>query len=81
MGTVLIVPSRLTCGISFHSGVYLGTDTLIHLAPFLSLGEGCTRQGGQYFRFTKIDAFMDPYGEVAIAMLPGLQLLSDTEIY
>mmetsp|Transcript_10999 Transcript_10999/g.16674 ORF Transcript_10999/g.16674 Transcript_10999/m.16674 type:complete len:121 (+) Transcript_10999:997-1359(+) len=53
-GTIIIVPHRITLGLSFHCGLYLGEDKIIHLAPILSMGEGIGKRAGQFFRFCNI---------------------------
>jgi len=51
-GTILIVPKILG---SFHAGLYLGGDKIIHMAPLYS------EVFGEFFNFTTIAAFMGGY--------------------
>lgn len=59
---------------SFHAGLYLGGDKIIHMAPLYS------EVFGEFFNFTTIAAFMGGYTNL-MTIAPKMQLLSDQDLY
>ena len=67
----MIVPKILG---SFHAGLYLGGDKIIHMAPLYS------EVFGEFFNFTTIATFMGNYTGL-MTISPKIQMLSEQDLY